>query len=58
MESPKLMCPFCMNQDKTLISRVSTGALTKQKYYCDVCSKVFEVIDEPISQGHSRGTSS
>ena len=40
--SPK--CPHCQNKDESMISRVHVFSKAIA-YYCEVCSKTFEVKD-------------
>lgn len=48
----QVKCPHCQNKDETLIGLSATlrGAAIYYRYYCEVCSKVFEVKEDGPSR--------
>ena len=54
MESLKLMCPFCKNENRSMMEPVTIFI-----YYCGCCSKTFnvnEVTDDPTRKSEDRST--
>jgi ribosomal protein S27E len=45
-EFPKPRCIHCKNEDMDLMEPV-----TIIRWYCKVCSKVFEVTNDPLTEG-------
>jgi len=43
MSQRVLRCPHCSNSDPGLIGYVLGGVFSRKKYYCEVCSKVFDM---------------
>jgi transposase-like protein len=50
MSRPLLKCPHCQNDRLDMVEH-----LYAQKFFCMICSKTFEVTDDPIRTGKDCG---
>lgn len=48
---PQLKCPYCLNDDITLMEQLGKHEWYRDTYLCSVCSKVFEVKIDTIRKG-------